>query len=198
MCFFFLMIRRPPRSTLFPYTTLFRSHVQADHESLGRVAAEYLTAFLNGRGEVALVTRRGIPALAQREQGFRAALRARRGVTIVDSVESGGSRAGAAAVVEPMLRARRETDAIFSVDDPGALGAYDAAMTRYRADLIIVGADGTQETIRLIQGEGALKATIVQLPRRMGEQLIQLAVRHFADEPVAPRVLVPVRLVNRS
>src|SRR5690348_18192113 len=26
-CFFFLMIRRPPRSTLFPYTTLFRSKV---------------------------------------------------------------------------------------------------------------------------------------------------------------------------
>src|SRR2546430_6133426 len=25
--FFFLMIRRPPRSTLFPYTTLFRSQV---------------------------------------------------------------------------------------------------------------------------------------------------------------------------
>src|SRR5690349_24264919 len=24
--FFFVMIRRPPRSTLFPYTTLFRSH----------------------------------------------------------------------------------------------------------------------------------------------------------------------------
>src|SRR5436189_4870346 len=24
-CYFFLMIRRPPRSTLFPYTTLFRS-----------------------------------------------------------------------------------------------------------------------------------------------------------------------------
>src|SRR2546430_12045870 len=27
VCFFFLMIRRPPRSTLFPYTTLFRSVV---------------------------------------------------------------------------------------------------------------------------------------------------------------------------
>src|SRR5256885_7396225 len=25
--FFFLMIRRPPRSTLFPYTTLFRSYL---------------------------------------------------------------------------------------------------------------------------------------------------------------------------
>src|SRR5256885_9725204 len=27
--FFFLMIRRPPRSTLFPYTTLFRSSSQS-------------------------------------------------------------------------------------------------------------------------------------------------------------------------
>src|SRR3712207_7734767 len=27
--FFFLMIRRPPRSTLFPYTTLFRSDATA-------------------------------------------------------------------------------------------------------------------------------------------------------------------------
>src|SRR5207249_8772368 len=28
--FFFLMIRRPPRSTLFPYTTLFRSFFKRD------------------------------------------------------------------------------------------------------------------------------------------------------------------------
>src|SRR5438094_6362590 len=33
--FFFLMIRRPPRSTLFPYTTLFRSAVGRDHPDLG-------------------------------------------------------------------------------------------------------------------------------------------------------------------
>src|SRR6267143_5542426 len=30
LLFFFLMIRRPPRSTLFPYTTLFRSPPAAD------------------------------------------------------------------------------------------------------------------------------------------------------------------------
>src|SRR2546422_10113467 len=34
--FFFLMIRRPPRSTLFPYTTLFRSHRAGRRESGGR------------------------------------------------------------------------------------------------------------------------------------------------------------------
>src|SRR4051794_41646218 len=32
MFFFFLMIRRPPRSTLFPYTTLFRSGFENQKE----------------------------------------------------------------------------------------------------------------------------------------------------------------------
>src|SRR2546422_10741690 len=35
--FFFLMIRRPPRSTLFPYTTLFRSRLRRRwHRERGR------------------------------------------------------------------------------------------------------------------------------------------------------------------
>src|SRR2546430_12400931 len=34
--FFFLMIRRPPRSTLFPYTTLFRSLRPLVHEARPR------------------------------------------------------------------------------------------------------------------------------------------------------------------
>src|ERR1051326_2916207 len=36
MVFFFLMIRRPPRSTLFPYTTLFRSLMPLDYAGLKR------------------------------------------------------------------------------------------------------------------------------------------------------------------
>src|SRR3712207_8820708 len=36
--FFFLMIRRPPRSTLFPYTTLFRSGTPAAIRALPAVA----------------------------------------------------------------------------------------------------------------------------------------------------------------
>src|SRR3989449_9489341 len=45
------MIRRPPRSTLFPYTTLFRSH--AGRGGLGAIAAlnERLVARRDGVGE---------------------------------------------------------------------------------------------------------------------------------------------------
>src|SRR3954469_26078804 len=37
--FFFLMIRRPPRSTLFPYTTLFRSFDQGKDRARGGLSS---------------------------------------------------------------------------------------------------------------------------------------------------------------
>src|SRR5262245_63539452 len=47
--FFFLMIRRPPRSTLFPYTTLFRSRIRTHPRRLPRKRAPHARA--NPRSE---------------------------------------------------------------------------------------------------------------------------------------------------
>src|SRR5438874_10024897 len=44
LLFFFLMIRRPPRSTLFPYTTLFRSRVGVGGHSYGAFMTANLLA----------------------------------------------------------------------------------------------------------------------------------------------------------
>src|SRR2546429_7226972 len=41
MFFFFLMIRRPPRSTLFPYPTLFRSKTHQKVRHLGTYAVRH-------------------------------------------------------------------------------------------------------------------------------------------------------------
>src|SRR5260370_37840046 len=65
--FFFLMIRRPPRSTLFPYTTLFRSHMNIDlsgktalvtgppagigHAIAKGLAGSGASVVINGRGQ---------------------------------------------------------------------------------------------------------------------------------------------------
>src|SRR5256885_9384968 len=48
------MIRRPPRSTLFPYTTLFRSVALEDHDlvlGLGPIAVECAGVGVAGRSE---------------------------------------------------------------------------------------------------------------------------------------------------
>src|SRR5438034_4796243 len=70
LCFFFLMIRRPPRSTLFPYTTLFRSggghhagrrasgagparpHPRARADRPGRVRSEEHTSELQSHSDL--------------------------------------------------------------------------------------------------------------------------------------------------
>src|SRR5258708_11599635 len=44
------MIRRPPRSTLFPYTTLFRSQEGETDADMARGHAEVLLEVLRGKG----------------------------------------------------------------------------------------------------------------------------------------------------
>src|SRR3712207_5968789 len=64
--FFFLMIRRPPRSTLFPYTTLFRSSVILVREETtpedfhGIVAARAVLTARGGMTSHAAVVARGM------------------------------------------------------------------------------------------------------------------------------------------
>src|SRR2546430_8184209 len=68
------MIRRPPRSTLFPYTTLFRSHhlhleraarrARCDRAAAERCATEIADSRVQDRGE----TRRVVPAEGHRRR----------------------------------------------------------------------------------------------------------------------------------
>src|SRR2546427_6919917 len=60
--FFFLMIRRPPRSTLFPYTTLFRSRITGELAKLGlAVSATSVRTILRLEGLGPAPRRRGGP-----------------------------------------------------------------------------------------------------------------------------------------
>src|SRR5688572_31129163 len=105
--FFFLMIRRPPRSTLFPYTTLFRSEYFFDH---GFRDILYAVGMVPGKvPRVARLTRRGarITTIVDSVEGARALAAAseKAGVRIPALVEidSDGHRAGIAPAA-PVLR----------------------------------------------------------------------------------------------
>src|SRR5689334_24177289 len=54
LSFFFLMIRRPPGSTLFPYTTLFRSVVTRSSAETEQLASDLAARFRGG--EVVLLS----------------------------------------------------------------------------------------------------------------------------------------------
>src|SRR5256714_8653805 len=66
LLFFFLMIRRPPRSTLFPYTTLFRSKANPSSPSSSSAATRKREFFIAVAGTRASTCTRARP------QGTRA------------------------------------------------------------------------------------------------------------------------------
>src|SRR3712207_8316551 len=64
MLFVFLMIRRPPRSTLFPYTTLFRSErIELGDHHVGRLEEDDRVRGSRRDREVAARPARGIGSL---------------------------------------------------------------------------------------------------------------------------------------
>src|SRR2546426_7370702 len=71
LSFFFLMIRRPPRSTLFPYTTLFRSRDAGGNVLTGRViswgSSNTTVATVSGSGLVTGVTAGAVTITATSE-----------------------------------------------------------------------------------------------------------------------------------
>src|SRR2546429_3484608 len=84
--FFFLMIRRPPRSTLFPYTTLFRSLVGNQHmlvkfagrAGVGDMAARHWCDLLILEGiALQVVASHGIPTANTRSEEHTSELQSR-------------------------------------------------------------------------------------------------------------------------
>src|SRR5438874_9850681 len=72
LSFFFLMIRRPPRSTLFPYTTLFRSAATVN-------AFIAFVEYTGRRGEVRSgAPRAALPPRGQRSEEHTSELQSRR------------------------------------------------------------------------------------------------------------------------
>src|SRR3712207_8822815 len=74
--FFFLMIRRPPRSTLFPYTTLFRSELAINHRPRKFGHSKYgLRRFV--KGFLDLLTVKFLTGFGQRSEEHTSELQSR-------------------------------------------------------------------------------------------------------------------------
>src|SRR6266536_4276297 len=130
--FFFLMIRRPPRSTLFPYTTLFRPRrgTQAGRSGAGRALRDGRGAPDNvGRGVVERVTRgRRRPA---RRGGQRDGMSG--GVYAADPVAAAVARAfldERAIVLATLIRQAGD----FQLAEDAVQDAFEAAVTAWRRD----------------------------------------------------------------
>lgn len=173
-------------------------HIASDNLAGGRMAAEYLAKLLNGRGKVALLTHPNVMSALDRVQGFKEAIAAFPEVKIVAEVSGEGVRDKAMPAAVDILQAHPELDGIFGINDDSALGALDALQQLQRTEVVIVGYDGMPQALDAIRKGTALKADVVQYPKRIGETTIAKIADYFNGIAVPKIVPVDVGIVDQA
>lgn len=162
----------------------------------GYLAGKKMVEDLGGKGKVAILD--GIPVvpILERVEGFKAAVAESSGIEIVDIQNGKQDRAVATDVTENILQANPDLDALFSVNDGGALGALGAIEASGK-DVWLYSVDGHPEVIEAILAGGAFKATSAQFPADQVRIALGMALAKLWGAEVVPKeVPIDVELIT--
>ena len=174
------------------------SHIASDNVAGGRLAGEFLAKALGGKGRVAIINQPAITSVLDRVQGFREAIARYPGITIAADVNGQGVRDKSLEVASDVLQSNPGLDGIFGINDDSALGALDAVQQFRRSGITIVGYDATPPAADAIRKGTALKADVVQDPKKIGATTIKVIADHFAGKSVPAIVPVEVSIVDQA
>ncbi|EGO62847.1 ribose ABC transporter substrate-binding protein RbsB [Acetonema longum] len=173
------------------------SSIASDNVAGGKMAGQFIVDKLGGKGKV--VELEGIPgasAAVERGTGFNQAAKAAAGITVVAKQPADFDRAKGMKVMENILQANPEINAVFAHNDEMALGALEAIKAANRKDIMVVGFDATADAVKAVN-DGTLAATVAQKPKDMGKISLETAKKVIAKESVQATIPVGLELVKK-
>lgn len=172
------------------------SHVASDNVLGGEMAGKLIVETLKGKGKV--VELQGVPgtsAARDRGEGFNKALKAAGGIEIVASQAADFDRTKGLNVMENILQAQPDIDAVFAHNDEMALGAIKAIQASKR-DILVVGFDGTGDGVKAVQ-DGSMLATVAQQAGKIGEIGVETADKVLKGGQVDEYTPVALKLITK-
>lgn len=166
------------------------SQILSDSYSGAVAIGKYFTQQLNKKGTyVELLGIVGDNNTWARSKGFHSVVDNYTGLKMVAQQSADFDRNKAMEVMESILQAHPDIDAVFCGNDGMASGAYQALVSIGRANKIkVYGFDGAEDVITSI-GENKIAATGMQFPKVMAETAAQ-----FADEYIKGRRDFPEKI----
>jgi ribose transport system substrate-binding protein len=172
------------------------SHVASDNVQGGMMAGELIVKTLGGSGKVVeLQGVAGTSAARDRGEGFNNAVDAASGIIVVASQVADFDRTKGLNVMENILQAQSDIDAVFAHNDEMALGAIKAIESSNR-NSIVVGFDGTGDAVTAVKS-GAMLATVAQQAARIGSIGVETADAILKGKSVAKYSPVPLQLITK-
>jgi ribose transport system substrate-binding protein len=134
-----------------------------------------------------------------RSQGFHSVVDRYPGLVMVAQQTAGFDRTMGLNVMESILQAHPDIDAVFCGNDAMAMGAYQALVAAGKADRVkVFGFDGADDVVRLI-AKGKITATGMQFPKTMARIGVEFADQWLKGKRDIPqKVPVGVELVTRA
>jgi len=174
-------------------------HLDIDNKEAGKLDAEELVKELDGKGKVAVLEGiAGAPSAQDRQSGFMDYIKAYPDIKVVSSLTANYSREEGAKVMEDVLQANPELDAVYAHNDEMALGAVRSIIAANRLDKIkVFGIDATDDAIAAIKN-GEMAATVKQQPALEMSMAVQAAVDYLGGKSVEPTVIIPLVLVTKD
>lgn len=175
------------------------SHIASDNVKGGEMAANFILDQLKDKKEMKIVELQGIPgasATRERGDGFHKVVDGKANVKVVASQAADFDRTKGLTVMENIIQAQPEFDAVFAHNDEMALGAVKALKTANK-NVIVVGFDGNQDAKDAIE-KGDMSATIAQQPGLMGSTSVENAVKVAKGETIEKTIPVELELVVKK
>lgn len=167
-------------------------HIGSDNEQGGRLAGESMMKATGDQGKVGIINKPDSNSCILRVKGFKDYLAENNSkLEIVSELNGQGKRTAGYTVATDMLQANSDLVGIFAINDPCALGAYEAVVKKERAGQVtIVAFDGSPDGKRGVH-EKKLHDTPLQFPRQMAEGTVAAFLKHVQGEPFEKTKLIP-------
>lgn len=175
------------------------SHIGYDAIKSGRIAGEYIAEQLDGKGKIVeLQGIMGTNVAQDRSKGFNEVISANEGIEIVATQVADFDRAKAMSVMENILQANPQIDALYAANDEMLLGALEAIEAAGRTDEIIkIGCDAIDDTLEVIKN-GKVEATIAEPPFFLGKAILNAAYDHLEGKTIDKYVILDNKLVTKE
>lgn len=164
----------------------------SDNYAMGELIVNYLfNDLMNGEGTVIALTHRPHPGVVKRCEAFDALLAEQEGISLITEQHVPAEQPinDAQDIVENLLLANPEKGSITAIwcgwDEP-AIGATQACQEAGRDEIIVVGVDGNEQAVSLVQQGTNLKATVAQNFEGMAEIVVEQMTKLFSGETIEP------------
>ncbi|MFZ5966853.1 MAG: sugar ABC transporter substrate-binding protein [Bacillota bacterium] len=177
---------------------LVESTVASDNWNAGVLCAQHLIKAMGETGNVVILEHPTAKSAIDRTKSFEEEIAKYPGIKVVAKQTSDGQLEKAMPVMENILQANKDIDAVMCLNDPTALGAIAALESANRMDGVLVyGVDGSGDAKTMIK-EGKLTATAAQFPGDIGSMAAEAAFKKLNGETIDHEIKVPVELIDKT